>query len=804
MEVGGGRAVKIAIPKGRSGPDGGLGSPNLRARSGEVAKEDRQLPHHRTRSRQARELFFLSFCKLVLYQHKAGLSEYKRNFKWKTPEFCSPSPQQKSLWAGLRSDQLGITREPNFISKRRVPHHHPQISKSFEWTADCDWNDPPETEALRTAELHTDHNNNDVNQEKLETSEEPRLPPKVRSHSVDSIGETALALAENSMKRSPSAAPLNQSKAFTSAKKELEKMGNGLHRVLQKKTGMNISRSNTFPRNSEYQSQFVWKSPHEKSPILAAEQVICNTSKSIPPFKSSAITSETAYERNFKGSPPVKDPQERDGLEEKEFPVCEQNKREEPFQKPAEDAAKQGRSEQKHPKQKNKQHISPKPLSLHTSRGKMNTEYRSKFLSPAQYFYKDGVWSRIRSKVPNQASQNTLNSMWYMEVRELRERAKAYRQQVEGTHFSRYHLNQILSDNNSLWDVSSNSSSEEGISNNIRALDLAGVAEKETAPSPKMLQQLDSREQTQQDSTEKKDMADALTVPVKRRLAWGEQEGTEERENQQAREEEEKQNEQVTVVAQELEENNKHAKENKKIEGEDVLVLNSSAAVSDSSSVSSRTGGRLPTPKLRALGGARRTHHDLTTPAVGGAVLVSPPKLKSSSSPQRTRGLGTDLSSAKQGARESSKRRSFRPDAEVEAVSLLTSPPAGLGTLDPLPLRQDQWPPNKVSDGQVSLAPAHQERSSTPPVLKSAKSCSVPCWSHSRRIQGTLKDPEFQHNGNVGNPKRRSFQLPLQERNHNDEDDRLSQISARSAASSSLASQVLERAQKRKDFWGKT
>lgn len=82
-----------------------------------------------------------------------------------------------------------------------------------------------------------------------------------------------------------------------------------------------------------------------------------------------------------------------------------------------------------------------------------------------------------------------------------------------------------------------------------------------------MLQQLDSREQTQQDSTEKKDMADALTVPVKRRLAWGEQEGTEERENQQAREEEENQNEQVTVVAQELEENNKHAKENKKIEG---------------------------------------------------------------------------------------------------------------------------------------------------------------------------------------------------------------------------------------------
>ncbi|XP_033919270.1 nuclear protein MDM1 isoform X4 [Melopsittacus undulatus] len=712
-----------------------------------------------------------------------GLSEYKRNFRWKTPEFCSPSEQQKSLWAGLRSDQFGITREPNFISKKRVPYHNPQISKYFEWTADCDLNDPLETEALRTAELHTGHSNNvnDVNGENTETPKGPRLPLEVRSHSVDSRGETALALAENNMKKSPSAAPPNRNEGFSPPKKELEKMGNGLHRVLQRKPGMNIPHLYTFPRNSEYQSQFVWKSPHEKSPILAAEQVICNTGK------TPAITSETACEGNFKRSPPVNGPQERGGSEEKDFP----SKREEPFQKPAEDAAKQGKSEQKHPKQKNKQHINPKPLSLHTSRGKMNTEYRAKFLSPAQYFYKDGAWSRIRSKFPNQ-------------VKELRERAKAYRQQVEGTHFSRDHLNQILSDNNSLWDVSSSSSSEEGISNNIRALDLAGVSEKETSPSPQMQEQPDSRKQPQQDSTETKDVSDALTGPVKRRLVWGEQEGTEKRENHQSAEEGEKEDEQAAVVAQQLEENNKNANEDKKIEGENALVLNSSAAVSDSSSVSSRTGGRLPTPKLRALGGAQRTHHDLTTPVVGGAVLVSPPKFKSSSSQQRTRGLGADPSSAKQGAREASKRRSFRPDAEMEAVPLLISPPAGLGTLDPLPLRQDQWPPNRVSDQQAPFASARQGFSSTTCVQKSPKSCSMPCWSSSRRIQGTLKDPEFQHNGNVGNPKMRSFQLPLQERNYNDEDDRLSQISARSAASSSLASQILERAQKRKDFWGKT
>ncbi|XP_031409445.1 nuclear protein MDM1 [Meleagris gallopavo] len=555
------------------------------------------------------------------------------------------------------------------------------------------------------------------------------------------------------MKKSPPVAPPNQKEAFVPPKKEAEKVNNGLHRVLQRKTGMNIPRLSTFPRNSEYQSQFVWKSPQEKSPILAAEQT----------------------------------------------------KREELLQKPAEDASKQGKSEQKHPKRKNKQHISQKPLSLHTNRGKMNTEYRSKFLSPAQYFYKDGAWSRIRSKVPNQASQNSLNSMWYMEVRELRARAKAYRQRIEGTHFSRYHLNQLLSDNNSLWDVSSSSSSEEGISNDIRALDLAGVSEKETAPKPKVLQQPGSREESHQDDTEKKDLSDVPTVPVKRRLVWGEQEGTEEKESQQSTEEEEKENEQAAVVTQNLEKDNKGINEDNKVEGENTCLLNSPAAVSDSSSVSSEPAGRLPTPKLRALGRVQRTHHDLTTPAVGGAVLVSPPKFKSSSSRQRMRSLGTDPSSAKQGAREASQRKSFQPEAEVKAVSLLTSPPAGLGTVDLLPLRQDQWHPNGVSGETVAINSAYQEQSSTPPVLKSTKNHPVPCWCPSPRIQGTLKDPEFQHNGNIGNPKMRSFQLPLQERNYNNEDDRLSQISARSAASSSLASQILERAQKRKeDFWGKT
>lgn len=103
-------------------------------------------------------------------------------------------------------------------------------------------NDPLETEV---AELHADHNNNNVNQEKLETPQGPRLPPEVQSHGIDSGGKIALALAENNMKKSPSEAPPNQNEAFSSPKKESEKMGNGVREyVFLALTSLKITNSN--------------------------------------------------------------------------------------------------------------------------------------------------------------------------------------------------------------------------------------------------------------------------------------------------------------------------------------------------------------------------------------------------------------------------------------------------------------------------------------------------------------------------------------------------------------------------------
>ena len=86
---------------------------------------------------------------------------------------------------------VGITREPSFISKRRVPYHDPQISKSLEWNGAIPENDiviSPKPEAPET-ELQEAEQKEDVTQE--------RVPKRTRSQSTDSRAEGASDSVEN-------------------------------------------------------------------------------------------------------------------------------------------------------------------------------------------------------------------------------------------------------------------------------------------------------------------------------------------------------------------------------------------------------------------------------------------------------------------------------------------------------------------------------------------------------------------------------------------------------------------------------
>uniref|UniRef100_A0A8D1ISP3 Nuclear protein MDM1 n=1 Tax=Sus scrofa TaxID=9823 RepID=A0A8D1ISP3_PIG len=643
-----------------------------------------------------------------------GLSEYQRNFLWKKSylsESYNPSVGRRYPWAGLRSDQLGITKEPSFISKRRVPHHDPQISKSLEWngaTSEKDVVLSPEPEGPRTPESQEAEKKEDINQERVLALEASRVPKRTRSHSADSRAEGASDIVEN------------------------------------------------------------------KEDIA----VFHNKSKFVPQFKGNSVIHETEYKRNFKGLSPVKEPKLRNDLKENRnfeiiSPEKKCNKTDDPLKLEAEMESKDSNQ----PKKK----VTP---WKHQRLGKVNSEYRAKFLSPSQYLYKAGAWTRVKENIPNQGS---LNAMWYAEVKELREKAEFYRKRVQGTHFSRDHLNQILSDNNRCWDVSSTTSSEGTISSNIRALDLAGdpTSLKASQKCPTKLEERTSvlEEQPEKTTTEKLDVSDA-PIPVRRRLAWDAENTTEDQKHLREEEEEEEKEErdkQVNVGELEKLEVQEESKADKMQEG------------SESSSVSSGKGGRLPTPKLRELGGIQRTHHDLTTPAVGGAVLVSPSKVKPPVPEQKKRTSSQDGLEAL--------KNDFRKK-ESRAISLLTSPAAGLKTVDPLPLREDSEP--NISRSAEATLPVSKipDYPTNTPKQSPSPPCAPSYWHPARRIQGSLRDPEFQHN--VGKSRMNNFQLPQHEAFNDEDEDRLSEISARSAASSLRAFQTLARAQKRKNFWGKT
>ncbi|NP_001341899.1 nuclear protein MDM1 isoform 6 [Homo sapiens] len=673
-----------------------------------------------------------------------GLSEYQRNFLWKKSylsESCNSSVGRKYPWAGLRSDQLGITKEPSFISKRRVPYHDPQISKSLEWNGAISESNvvaSPEPEAPETPKSQ-EAEQKDVTQERVHSLEASRVPKRTRSHSADSRAEGASDVENNEGVTNHT--PVNENVELEHSTKVLsENVDNG---------------------------------------------VFHNKSQFVPPFKGNSVIHETEYKRNFKGLSPVKEPKLRNDLRENRnletvSPERKSNKIDDRLKLEAEMELK----DLHQPKRK----LTP---WKHQRLGKVNSEYRAKFLSPAQYLYKAGAWTHVKGNMPNQGS---LNAMWYAEVKELREKAEFYRKRVQGTHFSRDHLNQILSDSNCCWDVSSTTSSEGTVSSNIRALDLAG-----DPTSHKTLQKCPStepeekgnivEEQPQKNTTEKLGVS-APTIPVRRRLAWDTENTSEDVQKQPGEKEEEDDNEeegdrktgkQAFMGEQEKLDVREKSKADKMKEGSD-------------SSVSSEKGGRLPTPKLRELGGIQRTHHDLTTPAVGGAVLVSPSKMKPPAPEQRKRMTSQDCL-------ETSKNDFTKK--ESRAVSLLTSPAAGIKTVDPLPLREDSEDNiHKFAEATLPVSKIPKYPTNPPGQLPSPP--HVPSyWHPSRRIQGSLRDPEFQHN--VGKARMNNLQLPQHEAFNDEDEDRLSEISARSAASSLRAFQTLARAKKRKEnFWGKT
>uniref|UniRef100_A0A8C2G1G6 Nuclear protein MDM1 n=1 Tax=Cyprinus carpio TaxID=7962 RepID=A0A8C2G1G6_CYPCA len=697
-----------------------------------------------------------------------GFSEYRSKYKGRTTRSRSDSPHRRMRLAGLRSDQSRTTQEPQFISKRKVPFYPPQISSSFRWEG---------------------HDPSPRRQEKGRPVTPPAVTPVLRAYSAERV-VTPLA-PRDPVPPEGTAAPSQQlqteeqaAQTSTTAADQQQPRLNGINHVLRKRAGLRSEQQRNGRLSSEYQRQFMWKTPVADSPLLAAHEMLYSNNRAIPPFKSNPVTMESEYKRSFKGSPPPRPPRLRRDVEQHEVPQLdaenttpEKSKGKKKKKKKKQQQQSRKSSPEEEVTHRQQQEVrSPCALrdpSLKVMR-KGKTEYRSNFGSPLQYSYRDGAWVKIK----------TANE----EVQELREKADAYRKRAWGTHFSRQQLNQILSDHNWMWEPSSGTSSSSSIESEacrssnstpiIEALDLARADSVSSSPGPSA-----SVAACRRSSPWDARLHEDPTLPVQRKLAWDEEEGFGERDESDISEEE------LTVEKNEGNPKNEHGhmkERNERLETESSSVVDGSR--------DSINRGRMPTPKLRTMQTVQRTHHDRTTPAIGGALLVSPPNIKPSS--RRVRRSEPPLGKPHSPYKHIIDGSPQQPHSKAESGSLPhSSPAAGLTTLDPLPMQEDAWSEEEAADYSTKPSEkqqtSHRHKAALPPPAT--------------RIQGTMRNPEFQHNGNLGIFRPELFVFPEAESSCvSDNDDKMSQISSRSAASCSMASELLGRAQRRKEeFWGK-
>ncbi|XP_054481020.1 nuclear protein MDM1 [Anoplopoma fimbria] len=642
-------------------------------------------------------------------------TEYQKSYRVSRSK--SVSTQRCAPLAGLRSDQMGIGREPGLQRRKRLgPGGLAQSCSSLLSPPDPQ-NSLAEPTALRTAPPAASRS---LSAHRKGTSLEPNPPTPLGARAdpgspaasgppagprpaADPGPSVEPGTAEKSAKSRPSKLDSQPqlSRPLTAAPDGQQHSANEVHHALRWKAGLRTGGQRSGTHRSEYLRQFGWKKPATAaSPMLTAEQLIHSSSRSVPPFKKHPVPMETEYRRSFRGLVPSAEPRLRKHLEHHQTAplfhthTTNKKKREEPEKKP--------RPSQNVPAPKKDAPTPPPPPPPppQVQRG-------HSFRSPLH-------------RIPEGGGATDGDAF---QVEELRQKASSYRRRAWGANFSRDHLSQLLSEHNALWEPTDTTDSptdtptprltfdlcpdpDSRNSSPVEALDLASRSSRS------------SKRSSVTSSGDKNTQIKAQTFPsppAETHTAWG------------VEEEEEEEN----------------------IDEEE---------------------GRLPTPRLK-IRPVQRTHHDLTTPATGGAILVG--KLKSSDeySPNKQR-CGSAVSAADMPV----KQKEAWPD----------NSPAHLPHL-PHHLPQAQLPPasKPIRAKQTShLAP--------PPLAPPPHHC----------IQGTLRNADFQHNGELG-LRFRELQCPGGGC-CSDEDDRLSVMSWRSASSCSMASAVLDRAQKRREhFWGK-
>ncbi|XP_076807960.1 nuclear protein MDM1-like [Clavelina lepadiformis] len=675
-----------------------------------------------------------------------GVSEYASTYQW-TPSYRStqfkPTQQQTMPEAGLRSDQMTMLVEPNFTKKRQVPHRKPEANQCLVWFHDdgsfasSDSPKPEENEVLKKtyvvkakksssktrANIDVDVAKTGTNvalenkqvkslNESFSTWEKTNLDKvridierKKREEELQVLAKQkksttkplTFAVKKPSPKPSPTKAQKhkNNRTVLSSPSKEQKLTPKKEVKKTPKKEAKTVPlryrplhyRMHTA-HQSEYQQMF--RKPAKfvpSSPLINALDVVHASSSAIPPHnRSPKMRAKSEYASNFKNQSPLS----------KSLPA---------FTSPASPSMKL--------KVKN---LPTSPAPPRCSPRKLLSEYTNQF--PEQKFP-----VMDHEKVLDQAEHNKMNR--------------------DGTGFDREHINQLVSPKNKLWDLSSVTSSHDPSADKDNQGSMISTEQKHVRASAQFLEsklkrsnagtseaadisdsvrsnvgsdhnadEIESIATVERDSLGAPSVASSESIaigikPVARKLAWD---------------------------------------ENDEEDGTDAVSESETLVSTEQSSTTGNNfEGRLPTPQLKEIGGGLRTHHDLTTPCSGGALLTSP---------------------------TSSKRKIV---------------------VKPTPVNSPQTPSrSKMNTRDESIKnrkSAADEKSKTSPSSKVSKSVEIPRrMQHTFHapIRGSLRDQEFQ-------PWSRNSRPVIAF-------DQLSLASSRSIAS---AEQLLEKSRERKDFWAK-
>ncbi|XP_013380841.1 nuclear protein MDM1-like isoform X2 [Lingula anatina] len=571
--------------------------------------------------------------------------------------------------------------------------------------------------------------------------------------------------------------------------------------AMKYRAGVPPPRPKNPKRVSEYQKEFSWKKPVESVPLLQAEQVVYNSSMDLPPYKSDNIPRTTEYNNQFKPwtdfYKPVEPKKTENGPEGgRKKHKMKRSKSEAELRLSPDKRPPAGIHQVTSPDDKRLVKESLNPQRIFFPHGKYRnyrSEYHSNFRPPWKYTYEDGAWrganpphimpvkeNESDPEAGQQPPPPSPGANWFAEVVELRKKAEEYRKRAQGTHFSREHLAQLLAQQAELWDQVSESST-------LSALSLEQPAKKHRRKENKENEQPRESKRT---APPPRPPPPQGSEPVRRKLAW-------------EKSEEDERASGIGSIA----------------SPEGTLTSGSMSDTEGTLGADDDDEGRIPTPRLRVeqvqrQSNVQRHHLDRTTPAVGGALLTSPPPRKRTprktppqvqrSQPQSQPSRGRRSSSSTSNSTMSNQP----PRKEGPPAVNGSSPTFGMPTRDSHMLIDDSVSYDRGMETKYVHSPQPSKARRDRPNSGSMHGRPMTAMPQKRQPQQPPNYPSpipEQMGKTYAKPTLEALKAQERLGEWKKQDDDTLSTSTRSLASScSLASEVLERARSRRDeFWGK-